>query len=159
MSLIKNPLQMTFLMLLWGMLFTLILYLLTEEGITLNFGPSEDRFFLSIQINTWSKWFFIGGLIMIDKIINSISVDIIGSWISHTLQDHKTHYLPYKKNICHFISNVYSLYFNLRYILTLKLYTSQIDYAILRSLSDVIATHYTISMQIMDKVHINNRED
>ena len=50
MSLIKNPLQMTFLMLLWGMLFTLILYLLTEEGITLNFGPSEDRFFLSIQI-------------------------------------------------------------------------------------------------------------
>lgn len=144
---------MTFLMLLWGCLFTLILYLLTDDGITLNFGPSEDRFFLSIQINTWYKWFFIGCLIMLDKIINSISVDIIGSWISHTLQDHKTYYLPYNKNTCHFISNVYSLYFNLRYILTLKLYTSQIDYAILRSLSDVFATHYTTSIQIKNKVY------
>lgn len=138
-------------MILWGMIFTSILYFLSNDGISLSFGPSEDRYFLSIKIDNWSKWTFIGLLIMIDKIINSISVDIIGSWISHTLQDHKTKYLPYSKTICHLISNVYSLYFNLRYIITLKLYTSQVDYAILRSLSDVFATHYTTSIQIRNK--------
>lgn len=147
---------MTYFMILWGITFTGILYFLSNEQINLNFGPSDDRFFLSIKIDNWLKWFFIGLLIMADKIINSISVDIIGSWISHTLQDHKTRILPYNRSTCHFISNVYSLYFNLRYIITLKLYTSQIDYAILRSFSDVVATHYTTSIQIRNK---NYKED
>lgn len=142
---------MTIIMIFWGVLFTLILLYLSNESIIINFGPSDDRFFLSININTWTKWVFIGLLIMVDKIINSISVDIIGSWISHTLQDHKTKYLPYSKTVCHLISNIYSLYFNLRYIITLKLYTSQIDYAILRSLSDVVATHYTTHIQMKNK--------
>lgn len=151
MNLIKNPFYMTITMILWGILFTLILYLLSNESLSFNFGPSDDRYFLSIKIDNWYKWSFISLLIMIDKFINSVCVDIIGSWISHTLHDHKTKFLPYNKNICYFISNVYSLYFNLRYIITLNLLISQVDYAILRAFSDVIATHYTTKIQINNK--------
>jgi len=141
----------TLLLVIWGVIFTLILFSLTNEKINFIFGPSENRMFLSININTWQKWIIIALLVMIDKFINSLGVDIIGSWLSHTIADHKTTILPYSKNICYIISNVYSFYYNIRYIITLQLLISQIDFALLRVLSDVIATQYSTYLHIKEK--------
>lgn len=120
-----------------------------------NIGPSEDRYFMSIHINNWYKWVLFALLIMMDKFINSVGVDIIGNWINNNLHNQNIRFLNYDKNICHLISNFYSFYFNIRYIMTLNLLISQIDYAILRVFSDVIATHYTVKINIANKEKID----
>lgn len=148
---LNDPLKCTYIMLIWGFFFSSILYLTSDRNFNINFGPSEDRFFMSIHINNWFKWTLFAILIMIDKFINSISVDIIGNWINNNLHNENIIKLKYSKITSYFISDVYSFYFNIRYIITLKLLISQIDYAILRAFTDVIATHYTVFLHIKNK--------
>ena len=149
---LNEPLKCTYLLSIWGLIFSFILYISSDNNnFRLNFGPSEERYFMAIHINTWFKWILFGLLIMLDKFINSISVDIIGTWINNNLHNESVTYLTYNRLKTFFIADFYSFYFNIRYIITLKLLISQIDYAILRALTDVIATHYTVFLHIKDK--------
>lgn len=152
---VKDPLICTYILFSWGIIFSFILYITSEKNMNFNIGPSEDRYFMSIHINNWYKWVLFALLIMMDKFINSVGVDIIGNWINNNLHNQNIRFLNYDKNICHLISNFYSFYFNIRYIMTLNLLISQIDYAILRVFSDVIATHYTVKINIANKEKID----
>ena len=149
---INDPLKCTYLMLIWGIIFSFILYVTSDNDVfSFNIGPSEDRYFMAIHINSWFKWVLFALLIMVDKFINSISVDIIGNYINNNLHNENVRYLLYNRFNTFFIADLYSFYFNIRYIITLKLLISQIDYAILRAFTDVIATHYSISLHIKNK--------
>ena len=147
----KNPKVCMSILLLWGLLFFLIIYSLSESSISISFGPEEGRKFLSITIDTWYKWALIATLIMIDKFIITLSVDILGPWMSNYITSHHNKKLPYPKWICLLLSDLYSLYFNLRYIVTLQLLITQTDYSILRIFVDLLATHISTKMHLKDK--------
>lgn len=148
---INDPRICISLLMTWGIIFSGIIYSLGDGNLMFEYGPSEDRTFMSIKIDNWTVWSSIACLIMMDKFINSLAVDIIGSWISHTIYDHKNQVIPYTKTTCQIISCLYSFYFNLRYIITLKLIISQVDYGLLRVLSDVVATYYSTYLNIKNK--------
>lgn len=151
MVFLKDPRVCTGVLVAWGMVFTGIFLSLSNEEMKFKYGPESGREFLSIQIDTWFKWTLIASLFMVDKFINSISADIIGSWISHTVMDHKTEHVPYSKSVCIAIADTYSAYFNLRFILTLQLLTTQFDFGILRVVADVVATHYSAYLHLKEK--------
>jgi hypothetical protein len=153
---VKDPRLCMALMLTWGAFFLFMIYYFNNNKIDIKYGPYEGRTFLSIEIDSWGVWSFFAIIIMIDKFVNSISVDIIGSWLSNVVFDHKTEYLPYPTCICQTISSVYSFYFNLRYLITLQLLITQFDYSILRILADVIATYYSTSLHLKTKKYKND---
>ena len=151
MVFLKDPRVCTGILVAWGGIFTGIFLSLSNDEMKFKYGPEPDREFLSIQIDTWLKWTLIATLFMVDKFINSISADIIGSWISNTVMDHKTKEVPYSKSVCIAIADTYSAYFNLRFILTLHLLTTQFDFGILRVVADIVATHYSAYLHLKGK--------
>lgn len=149
-----NPLHCLAIVVSWGIIYTGLILWTNKDNIDLgfDFGPSPERKFLSVNVDNWYSWIIIAFFIMLDKFINSYCSDIINSWITNTIADHKCKKVDFSPLVCRLIVGVYYGYYGLRYIFVLHLIMSQTDYAILRVLADVIASDYTTKFRLKYKI-------
>lgn len=110
----------------------------------MTFGPSNHTKFLTVTINTWTKWGMLSTATFLNTCISDFMSDAISPWIQNTIQDHKAKYLPYRKFTCYLICQLWTVYCSVMGIFNVFLLMSQIDFLLVRLLADLIVSTITI---------------
>ena len=119
----------------------------------LHFGPSENAEFMTIKIDTWSKWTIIAVFQFCNTFINIFVAESMFPWIQNTIQDHKNKYLPYSKSTCMWICQTYYFYGNIVSMFGLFAMFVQVDFLVIRTVADILVSYYTTSQFLKTKVH------
>lgn len=119
----------------------------------IHFGPSVNAKFMSITIDTWSKWTIIAVFQFCNTFINIFVAESMFPWIQNTIQDHKNKYLPYSKATCMWICQTYYLYGNIVSMFGLFAMFVQVDFLIIRTVADILVSYYTTSEFLKTKEH------
>ena len=72
----------------------------------MQFGPNENVQILSVKINNWHSWSMVAFASFCSTLCNDFFSDSISPWICNTIQDHKTHYIPFSKIQCYLVLQV-----------------------------------------------------
>jgi len=109
----------------------------------MTFGPSPGTKFMTLSIDTWHKWALLVSATFLNTCVTDFMADAIVPWLQNTVQDHKTHYLPYSKFTCYLISQLWGVYGSVMSIFAIGLMTSQIDFLLVRMGADLITSTFT----------------
>lgn len=126
------------------------LNVMQSEFIT--FGPSNHTKFMTVTIDTWQKWSMLSTATFMNTFITDFMADAISPWIQNTIQDHKTKYLPYRKFTCYSICQMWTVYCSVMGIFNVSLMMSQIDFLVIRLVSDLLVSTITIYKFIRHKI-------
>lgn len=119
----------------------------------MSFGPSPATFFMGIRLDTWHRWSMVAVFTFLSTAINDFVSDAVVPWIQNTVQDHKTKYIPYRKLTCWGITQCWSLYCSVMSIFSIYLLMSQVDFLVIRTVTDGFVNAYTTSKFLRGKVH------
>ena len=114
-------------------------------------GPSKATTFMGVVLDTWYKWGLVAGFTFINTAINDFMSDALSPWILNTITDHKTRFIPYPKWVCLMITQIWSIYCNIMGVFGIFLAMSQIDFVIIRILSDLTVNTYTTNKFMRNK--------
>lgn len=146
---------MACLLLLWSVtcvvFFTYIMHV--DNSSFLNFGPSEDTMLLGVVLDTWLRWWCVALYTFFSTAIASFASDSIVPWITNTIQDHKTEFIPYSPYTCLFIIQVFTFYAVTQSVMHLFVALTQVDFMLLRLLADFSVNHFTTFWFIRDKTY------
>lgn len=117
--------------------------LLQTDYIT--WGPSEHTVFMNITLNTWKRWNLVAIFTVVNTMVNDFAGDSLGPFFVNVVSDHKNKYLPYSKNTCITITQMYTIYGAMISVITLHLLLAQIDFVIIRLATDLATNLWTQS--------------
>lgn len=115
----------------------------TDDSPFLNFGPSERTKLFGVQLDTWPVWWCVAIYTFISTAVAAYASDSIVPWITNTVQDHKTAYIPYSKWTCLIIIQVFTCYSVIMSVIGLFVALTQVDFMFIRLLADMVVNHYT----------------
>ena len=118
----------------------------------LQFGPNDHTKLFGVAIDNWGKWWVVTLYTFISTGIAAFASDSIVPFITNTIQDHKTVYIPYSKPMCLVIIQVFTTYSVVVSILGLFVALTQVDFTVVRLLSDLIINHITTAYFLRGKV-------
>jgi hypothetical protein len=160
LSLIFDDKRLTTVLML-GCLFTVVFVFAfsgVENNKFLHVGPSEHTVVMGFVVDTWYKWNVLCSFAFISTCLNDFIFLSINPWILNTIQDEKTHVLPYPKWVCLFITQTKSFYAHVMSIFGLALLLSQIDFFIIRTFVDILvgtfATIKYMEKKIIDEQYV-----
>ena len=135
----------TVLILAWSVVSALTFYLIMafDNSPFLNFGPSDRTELFGVKLDTWSVWWAVAMYTFISTGIGAYSSDSIIPWITNTIQDHKTSFIPYSKFTCLMIIQVFTFYGITQSIIGLFVALTQVDFMLIRLLADIVVNHFT----------------
>ena len=83
---------------LWVWLLVVVIFMFTISARELQhgrsffrWGPTEELFFISIQINTWARWSTLIVFVFVTSVQKLLGDEIISPWIINSLMDPKEH--------------------------------------------------------------------
>lgn len=109
----------------------------------LNFGPSHRTELFGVKLDSWLKWWCVSLYTFISTAIAAFASDSVIPWITNTIQDHKTRFVPYSKFTCLLIIQTFTFYGVTQSVIGLFVALTQVDFMLIRLLADVIVNHYT----------------
>lgn len=109
----------------------------------MSFGPSPETFFMGLCLDSWYRWTWVAIFTFLSTAINDFVGDAVVPWIQNTIQDHKSHYIPYSKFTCWGITQCWSMYCSAMSVFSIYLLMSQIDFLIIRAFADSVVNLYT----------------
>lgn len=109
----------------------------------LNFGPSRRTELFGVKLDSWLKWWCVAFYTFISTAIAAFASDSVIPWITNTIQDHKTQFIPYSKVTCLIIIQTFTFYGVTQSVIGLFVALTQVDFMLIRLLADVIVNHYT----------------
>lgn len=118
--------------------------LFTDESPFLQFGPNNKTKLMGVNLDTWPKWWCVAVYTFISTSIAAFASDAIVPWITNTIQDHKTRYIPYSKWTCLVILQVFTIYAVIMSVIGMFVALSQIDFMFIRIAADLIVNHLTL---------------
>lgn len=152
---------LTFLLLLWTAatcgVFFWIMYV--DNSPFLQFGPNEHTKLFGVVLDSWGKWWSVSIYTFISCGVNAFAGDSIVPFITNTVQDHKTVYIPYSKFTCLVIIQVFTCYSVVISIVGLFVALTQIDFTIVRLVSDLIVNWLTTAYFLRGKIVDKNKYD
>ncbi len=129
---------------------------LSEIGIFnsdfMTIGPSNHTVFMKTKIDTWRKWIFMCIFTILSSMVHSYICDCIWPFISNTICDHKESVLPYSKNDCMFIIQVYYSYHHVFGTVQMFLVITQVDFLVLRMVSELSISYLTHKKFMENKI-------
>jgi len=132
------------------MVFFWIMYV--DNSPFLQFGPNYHTKLFGVVLDTWAKWWCVAIYTFVSTCIAAFASDSIVPFITNTIQDHKTLYIPYSKMTCLIIIQVFTCYSVVITIVGLFVALTQIDFTFVRLLSDLIVNHITTTFFLRGKV-------
>ena len=126
-----------------------------------SFGPSPKTVFMTVVLDTWTKWGLVAGFTFVNTCMNDFFSDAISPWLLNTVIDHKSRYLNYPKWVCLAISQVrllipfshvtpvnpvaqvWAIYCAVMSVLGLMIALSQVDFVLIRLIADLLVNTYT----------------
>lgn len=139
---------------MWGVITVVTFWQLGAFHIQfMTFGPSKDTQFLGMLIDTWPKWMSLAVFSFVNTAINEFLGNALVPFITNTIEDHKTKYIPYSKMTCLFISQMHTIYCHIMGTLSLLMFFCQVDFLLVRLVADLIVNHYAVFKFLADKEH------
>lgn len=117
----------------------------------LNFGPSPHTKLFGVALDSWPVWWAVAIYTFVSTAIAAYASDSIIPWITNTVQDHKTKYIPYSKVTCLVIIQVFTFYGVTQSMIGLFVALTQVDFMLIRLLADFIVNHYTTAWFLRTK--------
>ena len=117
----------------------------------LNFGPSERTELFGVKLDSWPVWWAVAVYTFVSTAIAAYASDSIIPWITNTVQDHKTKYIPYSKATCLVIIQVFTFYGVTQSMIGLFVALTQVDFMIIRLAADFLVNHYTTAWFLRSK--------
>ena len=117
--------------------------MLADNSNFLSFGPNPHTVLFGSKLDTWWKWWAVAIYTFISTAIAAFSSDAVYPWITNTIQDHKTKYIPYTPFTCILIIQIFTIYAVVMSVIGLFVALSQIDFMIIRLTADLIVNHFT----------------
>lgn len=118
----------------------------------LSFGPNPETVLFGSKLDSWTKWWVVAVYTFVSTAIAAFSSDAVVPWITNTIQDHKTRYIPYAPWMCITIIQVFTIYAVIMSVIGLFVALSQIDFMLIRLLADLIVNHVTTIWFLRGKV-------
>ncbi|MDB0028562.1 hypothetical protein N9E76_00530 [bacterium] len=115
----------------------------TDRSPFLNFGPSSKTELFGVKLDSWVKWWSVSIYTFISTAIAAFASDSIVPWITNTIQDHKTIYIPYNKITCLLVIQTFTFYAVTQSVIGLFVALSQVDFMLIRLLADFVVNHFT----------------
>ena len=75
--------------------------------------------------------------------VAAFASDAIVPWITNTVQDHKTTYMPYSKVTCLLILQSFTVYAVIMSVIGMFVAPTQVDFVLIRISADVFINYYT----------------
>ena len=135
----------TFWLLVWTVLTCLVFFwiMYVDNSPFLQFGPNTHTKLFGVVLDSWSKWWAVTLYTFISTCVAAFASDSIVPFITNTIQDHKTIYIPYSKMTCLVVIQVFTCYSVVISIVGLFVALTQIDFTVVRLISDMIVNHKT----------------
>lgn len=145
---------MVFFLALWTILSSLaFLYIMLEDQSNfLQFGPNKNTVLFGVLLDEWWKWWVVAIYTFFATCIAAFASDSITPWITNTIQDHKTTYIPYNKVTCIAIIQIFTIYCVIMSVIGLFVALTQIDFMLIRMMADLFVNHYTTLWFLQDKI-------
>lgn len=117
--------------------------MIEDDSKFLRFGPNASTQLFGVAIDSWSRWFLVAVYTFISTAVAAFSSDAIVPWITNTVQDHKTHEIPYEKWQCLLIIQIFTIYSVIMGVLGLFVALTQVDFMLVRIAADMVINHVT----------------
>jgi len=117
--------------------------MINDNSPFLNFGPSERTVLFGVKLDTWGVWWCVAIYTFVSTAVAAYASDSIVPWITNTVQDHKTRYIPYSKSMCLFVIQVFTCYAVIMSVIGLFVALSQVDFMLIRLAADLLVNHFT----------------
>ena len=129
----------------WTLLSSLVFFfiMLADGSSFLSFGPNTRTKLMGVTLNTWGRWWCVAIYTFVSTSLAAFASDAVVPWITNTVQDHKTKYIPYSKVTCLVIIQVFTVYAVIMSVIGMFVALTQIDFMIIRIIADLIVNHYT----------------
>ena len=139
---------------MWTFVCALTFYIImsVDKSPYLSFGPNDHTRLLGVALDTWTKWWCVAIYTFCSTAIAAFASDSVSPFIMNTIQDHKTVYIPYPKWVCLLIIQVFTCYAIVVTIIGLFVALTQIDFTLIRLLSDLIVNHVTTAFFLRGKI-------
>mgnify|MGYP001189664622 FL=1 len=144
----------TWMLLAWTVLTAVVFYAImkAENSTFLVFGPNDHSKLFGVKLDSWTKWWCVTVYTFISTFVAAFASDSVVPFITNTIQDHKTVYIPYSKCTCLLIIQVFTCYSVVISIVGLFVALTQIDFTVVRLIADLIVNHITTSYFLRGKV-------
>lgn len=126
--------------------------MLADNSNFLSFGPNDKTVLFGSRLDSWWKWWCVATYTFISTGIAAFSSDALVPWITNTIQDHKTRFIPYTPFTCIVIIQIFTIYAVIMSVIGLFVALSQIDFMLIRLAADLIVNHVTTLWFLRDKV-------
>lgn len=139
---------------LWSLSSCFVFYciMVQDNSPFLSFGPSQRTELFGVKLDSWLKWWAVAVYTFIATAIAAFSSDSVVPWITNTIQDHKTQFIPYSKWVCLIIIQVFTFYAVTQSVIGLFVALTQVDFLIIRLAADLLVNHYTTFYFLKHKV-------
>lgn len=130
---------------MWTLVSSLVFFfIMLEDGSSfLSFGPNKRTKLMGVTLDTWGKWWCVAIYTFVSTSLAAFASDAVVPWITNTVQDHKTKYIPYSKLTCLVIIQVFTVYAVIMSVIGMFVALTQIDFMFIRIVADLIVNHYT----------------
>jgi hypothetical protein len=138
---------------IWSVLCAVVFYSIMayDDSPFLNFGPSARTELFGVKLDSWPVWWAVAVYTFVSTAIAGYASDSIIPWITNTVQDHKTVYIPYSKFTCLVIIQVFTFYGVTQSMIGLFVALTQVDFMLIRLVADFIVNHYTTAWFLRSK--------
>lgn len=118
----------------------------------LNMGPSDETELFGVKLDNWYIWWCVAIYTFISTAIAAFASDSILPWITNTIQDHKTKYIPYSPISCWLIIQLWTVYAVTQSVIGLFVALTQVDFLLIRLIADMIVNHFTTAYFLRNKL-------
>lgn len=152
---------MTAFLAFWTTLSSVVfLSIMIEDGSTfLSFGPNDNTVLMGVNLDTWGKWWCVAIYTFVSTGIAAFSGDALVPWITNTIQDHKTRYIPYGKCSCLLIIQVFTIYAVIMSVIGMFVALTQVDFMLIRITADMIVNCFTTEWFLRKKIVDKDKYD
>ena len=125
--------------------------MILDDSHFLSFGPNERTILFGVRLDEWWKWWVVAIYTFVSTCIAAFTSDSVVPWITNTIQDHKTKFIPYNKSTCLVIIQVFTIYAVIMSVIGLFVALTQVDFMLIRLVADLIVNHFTTMWFLHDK--------
>ena len=132
-------------LLLWTVLSSTVfcVIMIQDKSNFLSFGPNEHNKLLGVALDSWVKWWITAIYTFISTAIAAFAGDSLWPFITNTIQDHKTIFIPYSKIMCLAIIQIFTIYGVIMSVIGMFVALTQVDFMLIRILADLLVNQYT----------------
>lgn len=151
--------------LVWVLVFLIIMsHMDIINNNNISFGPGNDKLYLLLKIDNWSKWIVVSFYVYITRFLARFLECTAVKWLNNNLRN-ETKYINFLEHnriiYVHLITQIYHIAYFLDYIICIIIIVNKCDILIFGILAECTVIYMTTKdyIQIKDELLVNNNDN